>query len=371
MIRIAILVAVLLAPALCRAQAVADADEIVAHHVAARGGLERLRAIRSIVSYFAYNEPGTANSNSRAVMALMRPYYKLVGDPDRPSREFAEGWDGAAWEFYGDPGVVLRTVGAASAATRHHASIDSPLVDYRRYGTQITYAGPDQVGGRDAYRLRVTMADGFEEDELIDAATWMLVATRKVAKVHAFGAAVETETRFSDFRKVNSVVFAFRTEEVEIGTNRVLNEGVTSKIVLNRRLDPAVFSPPAFRHTPLQRLMELLFAQRDDAAAALWSHADFRRAYPGVDTDVAMQVIGYQMLKMGQAPAAVALLEQNGRDYPRSSNAAFGLARAYESVGRAAEARTQLDRALALDPHNERARELLERVAQESATQRH
>lgn len=366
MVRIGLLIAAMLVPAFSLAAPVPDADEIVAHYIAARGGKDRLRAIQSVVSYFAYREPGTGNSNPNAVMALMRPYYKLVGDPDHPSSEFAEGWDGAAWEFYGDPGVILRTVGAASAATRHHASIDSPLVDYRRYGSQVTYAGLDQVGGRKAYRLRVRMADGFEEDELIDAATWMLVAQRKVAKIHAFGAAVESETRFSDFRKVDGIVFPFRTQEVEIATSRVLNEGITSRIVLNRRFDASAFSPPSFRHTDLQRFMELLFAERDDVSAVMWSHADFRRAHPDVSTDGAIQVIGYQILKMGQSSTAVSLLEQNARDYPLSSDAAFGLARAYASSGRIADSRKQLERALALDTANKRAQSLLDELTRTS-----
>jgi hypothetical protein len=74
-------------------------------------------------------------------MSLMRPHYKLVGDAEHLSTNFAEGYDGSAWEFYGDPGIVVRTAGAASAAGRHATSIDGPLIDYRQRGSNVMLKG--------------------------------------------------------------------------------------------------------------------------------------------------------------------------------------------------------------------------------------
>src|SRR5215831_8064770 len=94
-------------------------DQIVERHIAARGGREKIAALRSIVIRGEYREGDHVSPN--ATLALMRPFYKLVGDPDRKIGDFAEGYDGSAWEYYGDPGIVVRTVGAASAAGRHRA----------------------------------------------------------------------------------------------------------------------------------------------------------------------------------------------------------------------------------------------------------
>jgi hypothetical protein len=33
--------------------------------------------------------------------------------------EFEEGYDGSVWQFYGDPGIVVRAGGPASGAARH------------------------------------------------------------------------------------------------------------------------------------------------------------------------------------------------------------------------------------------------------------
>jgi Tfp pilus assembly protein PilF len=68
-----------------------------------------------------------------------------------------------------------------------------------------------------------------------------------------------------------------------------------------------------------------------------------------------MQIIGYQMLKMGDGASAVALLAANAADYPQSSGAAFGLGRAYCETKQLPKARAQFETALRLDPNNKRA----------------
>lgn len=333
-------------------------DEIVSRYVEARGGAEKLAAFRSAIYRGTYREG--AHENPNAAMAMMRPYYKLVGDPEKPDPDFAEGYDGSAWEFYGDPGIVLRTVGSASAAARHGLWIDGALADYRAKGSNVEVLGKEPIAGRDAWRLRVTMRDGFREEEFIDAQTFLPVASRKAAPIHAFGDKVSSETRFSDYRPVGGLLFAFRSEEVEIATGRVLNTMQWREIVVDPPLDPAVFSPPVFRRTPVQTLMDQLFQERDDLEAVRWTYSDFRRAYPDADTDGAMEAVGYQMLKMGASPSALLILSANADAYPNSSGAAFGLGRAYATTGRTRQARKEFERALALDPKNERAKKALE-----------
>ena len=293
----------------------------------------------------------------------MRPFYKLVGDPLQRSTEFEEGYDGSAWEFYGDPGIVVRTVGPASAAARHGLYVVGNLVDFKKQGSTVTLLGKTKIDDRDAYQLRVPMMDGFEQDEFIDAKTWLVVADRKVAKVHAFGSDVASETRWSDYRVVNGVLFAFLNVEVDLATGKELNRFQTDRIEVNQKLDASMFAPPPIRRTALQMAMDQIFQERDDADAVQWTYHDFRNAYPETNTEAAMEVIGYQSLKMGSVAAAVALLEHNRRDYPQSADAAFGLGRAYETAGRKPEAKAEFERALSIDPKHQRSRDALADIA--------
>jgi hypothetical protein len=331
-------------------------DAIVTRYVDAIGGRAKLDAIRNVVIRGSYAENG---QSMPAVVARMRPFYKLVGDPLHRSSDFEEGYDGSAWEFYGDPGVVLRTVGPAAAAARHGLYILGNLVDYRKQGSSVSLVGMAKIANRNAWQLRVHMMDGFEQDEFVDAETFLIIADRKVAKIHAFGADVPSETRWSDYRRVNGVLLAFRNSEVETATGKELDVFQANSIEVNANLDASMFAPPRVAQAPVRTLIRQLYDEREDVNAVLWTLHDFRNAYPAADTDAALQVIGYQILKMGDVSSAIALLESNCRDYPRSSNAAFGLGRAYQSAGRTEDARRELQAALRLDSNNRRARKAL------------
>ena len=334
-----------------------SADEIISQYIAARGGLEKLEAIRSIIYRGEYREGDHVSPH--AAMSLMRPYLKLVGDAEHPGRDFAEGYDGSAWEYYADPGIVVRTVGAASAAGRHGVYIDGPLVGYRERGWNVDVIGRETIDGREAWHLQVKMPDGFRADEFIDAETHLLIAERKSAPIHAFGENVTSQELVGDYREVAGVLFPFEHKEVEIATGRVLNEMHWTSIVVNHDLDPAVFSPPQWKRTPVQLLIAQLFEERSDVAAVNWSYADFRAAYPDADLDAAMQAVGYQILKMGNVESAIAVLERNAAEYPRSAGAAFGLGRAYRTAGDKAQAIAQFRRALAIDSRFKRAADAL------------
>lgn len=165
--------------------------------------------------------------------------------------------------------------------------------------------------------------------------------------------------RVGDYRPVAGVLFAHSFAETEIATGKMLNEMQWGSIVANRDLPERWFSPPQFIRTRLQQLLEQLFAGRADAQAVMWTYRDFRRSHPDVDTRAGLEAIGYQMLKMGDHGTAIALLEANVADYPRSASAAFALGRAYRIAGNVEKARKELERALKLDPNHERAAEAL------------
>jgi tetratricopeptide (TPR) repeat protein len=350
--------ALLMAAAAAAAPEPPDVATIIPRHIEARGGAETMRAIENLMfEKGQYEEPGYHGSGD-ATMTLARPYYKLVGYPGR-SKDLMEGYNGAAWEWYAEPGFVLWTTGAASEASRHYADVDGPFLDYQAKGYTAKLVGAAEIDGRPAWEVELTMPDGYESDNFFDQKSYLLVASGQTAKVHAFGAKVPSRTRFSDFRPVAGVLFPFRSSEVEIATGKELNAMQWGSITANRDIPTSWFSPPEFERKPIQVLIEQLYGQREDPAAVLWTYRVYRLAHPGEDTSDAAQIAGYQSLKMGQAKSAIALLGANARDYPDKPDAAFGLGRAYATAGREAEARAEFRRALTLDPKHSRAADAL------------
>jgi hypothetical protein len=179
-------------------------------------------------------------------MAKMRPYYKTLGDPKNLKVDVNEGYDGSSWEYYSDPGVVLRTVGAAAAATRHGTELIDSITDAKALDAHVELVGADAFAGRPAYKLHVTLADGFEKDLFLDGQSFLIAGDRRAAPVHAFGVAVQSENRFGDYRPVNGVLFPFTVQEVEIATGRELNSVTCQSITVNEKFDASYFSPPQY-----------------------------------------------------------------------------------------------------------------------------
>jgi len=363
--RFAVLLLVVAVPSGECQQTTLTVDEIADRHIQALGGIDNIRSVHSLVIRGIYHEPGEIPSDAsvlepHAYQAFLRPYYEVIGDPEVAHPEIREGFDGSAWEYYGNPGVVLRTVGAAAAATRHASEfLQDSIVDFKEKGTKIELGGMEKIGDLNTYRLQVTLADGFQKLVFVDERSFLIAAERKSAPIHAFGKAVATETRFSDYRPETGVMMYHRALEVEIATGKVLNEFRRVVVEINSLNDPSIFSPSPYPHTPLQQFLEQLYMERTDSVSVTYSYRVFREAHPELDTREGVEFIGYQIVKMGDFKAGIELLHANANDYPHSASAQYELGRAYKAAGNPVLARKSFQRALQIDPTFHKARDAM------------
>lgn len=341
------------------------AEEIIQNYVKARGGMEKILAIRTLILRGEGSE-GEKPMRPGRVMTRARPYYLLVGDPLKKSQgDFIEGNDGSHWEFYRDPGLLIRPTGAPANAIRHTAYFDDALtMSAREPGWKVKLMGKETVAGRETYHIHVIYPDGFENDFFVDSQNWLVVANRMATPIHAFGDAVKSETRWLEWREVNGVLFPAMLQGVEIATNKILDRGRWTSYEVNVELPPDAFSPPAIQETPLIRMINAAYAARLIPTDALGWYKDFRNnpANKDVDTQVAMASVGYQILKTGAVETAILLLEANVKDYPKSAMARFGLGRAYKTANRIDEAVAEFNKALEIDPNYKRAADALETI---------
>ncbi|HVV44772.1 MAG TPA: tetratricopeptide repeat protein [Bryobacteraceae bacterium] len=335
-------------------------EQIVQKHVDAIGGIEKIHALKSLVFRGMYHEGGEIPPGTpivaRNYSAFLRPYYQVIGDPAIANPDLREGFDGSAWEYYGDPGVTIRTVGAAAAATRHTAEfLHDSLVDYQEKGTKLELQGTEKIDGKECYKIFVTLSDGFQKYLFVDRESFLIAAGRGSAPIHAFGAAVTTEGRFLDYKPTNGVLFPRRVIEVELATGRILSDARNVTIEANTLTDPSIFSPAPRAKTPLQDILEKLYEERADAVSVMYSYRLFRRTHPDVDTREGIEFIGYQMAKTKDYPASIELLRANTEDYPNSASAQFGLGRALQASGDSAGAAKAFQQALKIDPQFKKA----------------
>jgi hypothetical protein len=217
-------------------------DELIARHVEARGGLDRLAAIE------------TMRASGRAIAGPLREarITREVRVPDRIRTEFvfqgvtavyacdgSQCWfvDPMAGSF--DP-ELMPAEDAALAI--EDADLVGPLVDWRAKGHTVELIGTEAVEGREAYKLQLTFASGAVRTDYLDVETALTVRRETTETVR--GQLVEIETTYSDFREIEGLVFPHHIRSKAKGRTESL-EVVVEEADVNPPLDDARFEMPA------------------------------------------------------------------------------------------------------------------------------
>jgi hypothetical protein len=122
------------------------------------------------------------------------------------------------------------------------ADIEGPLVDWKAKGHQVEIAGREPVGGRDAWKLKLTLKSGAIRYEYLDAATYERLRSDSTRTVR--GRAVQLQTTFSDYRKKSGVLFPRHVEVAAVGRPQRLSITV-DKVEVNPPLSDTLFEMPA------------------------------------------------------------------------------------------------------------------------------
>ncbi len=225
-------------PAAAAAQTV---EEIVAHHVAARGGREALAAVRTL------RMTGRVSAGTGQDAVVRRE----IARPGRIRTEFAfqgtlgvYAWDGSAgWRVSPLDGSFAPEPLAPeqAAAAAEQADIDGPLVDWKAKGHAVELVGTEALPGGPAHRLRLTLKSGVVRQVWVDAATGLVVRTLGARTLR--GREVALETDFSDYQATSGVRFARAIETGVPGRPRRLRIVVLS-VETNIPLDETRFQMP-------------------------------------------------------------------------------------------------------------------------------
>ncbi len=212
--------ALLLALAPAAAQTV---DEIVAHNLAARGGLDRIRAVTS--KRIAARQSSDPDGESTLLIEQRRgesgPQIRISVTLDGVT--LVRAFDGVrAWSQLipagRSPLPPVHLAGDEVSNLAEDAEFDGPLVDWRARGITVRYDGRAPLGGREAYKLMVRLKDGNVFYYYLDPATWL--ETRTVGGRDTGGREVLIESQFRDYRRSGGQMVAFRVDSQTPETGR-------------------------------------------------------------------------------------------------------------------------------------------------------
>jgi outer membrane lipoprotein-sorting protein len=216
-------------------------DEIIAKHFAARGGVEKLKALKSIrmtgrMSGGAMEIPATME-NKRPELTRME--FTVQGMTGIVAYDGTTGWQ--VMPFMGKKDAEPMA-GDDLKDIQEQADFDGPLMDYKSKGNTVELLGKEKVEGSDCYKLKLVLKNGNVHTLYIDSDSFLEI--KDVTKKVQNGTEVELESTSGDYKEVEGIIFPFLIEQGDKGGTHK-QRIILDKVELNPVLDDALFKMPA------------------------------------------------------------------------------------------------------------------------------
>lgn len=185
-------------------------DEIAARNLAARGGEERIRAVRSM--RFVGRISGVHGGEAGLVFEWRRPEAVRItttiqGMDMIQASDGESGW--LVMPFYGSTDAQPASAQDLARLARS-ADVDGPFVDPQAKGRRIELLGRDRFEGSEVFRLRVTESDGTAVELDLDAETYLVL--RETGTRVQGGVERRYESVYGDFKEVDGLLVPFSRE---------------------------------------------------------------------------------------------------------------------------------------------------------------
>jgi hypothetical protein len=218
------------------------AEELVAKNLQAKGGVDKIKAIKSVRMTGSFDAGGfkaTVGQESKRP-AMVRETFSVQGMTQVQAYDGSSGWQISPFGGRKDPELMgeddIRNLA-------EDADFDGPLVDAQAKGNKIEYLGHDQVDGDDAYKLKVTLKNGDIFYYYLDPDTYIEIQVEKQQFIR--GSVRESVTVMGSYKPVNGVMYPFFVESGPKNNPDARGKITFTKIEANVPIDDGVFKMPA------------------------------------------------------------------------------------------------------------------------------
>jgi hypothetical protein len=181
-------------------------DEVINKHVNGLGGKEKISKIQNLVMEGTLNYQGNeVNIKTTLVQDKLNRQEIAVGG----MTGFDLLTDKEGWSYMPFFGMSAPEAKPAEEVTQNKADLDiaGPLVDYAAKGHKAELMGNEVVNGKNAHKVKLSLAGGKVVLFFIDAETGLI--SRTVDKRKVQGQETDLQTDFSDYKEVEGVKMAF------------------------------------------------------------------------------------------------------------------------------------------------------------------
>ncbi|MGC1978453.1 MAG: hypothetical protein WA671_17155 [Candidatus Sulfotelmatobacter sp.] len=218
------------------------ADELIAKNIEARGGIEKMKAIKTLrmTGKFDGADGFTASAGQENERPdLVRETFSLQGMTAVQAYDGATGWQIQPFNGKKDPELMgeddMRDL-------LLDADFDGPLVDYKGKGSTVEYLGHDVVDGDDALRLKITLKNGDIIYDYLDPDTFIEI--RKEIQQFIRGSVRDRVVGLGSYKPVAGVMYPFSMSQGP-KNNPDAQTVTVQKMEANVTIDPADFMLPA------------------------------------------------------------------------------------------------------------------------------
>jgi len=228
------------------------AEQVVARNVTARGGLETWRKIDTMTWIGHVEGAGSSSGPMPFVLELGRPN-KTHFEIRTIDRHFTRIFDGTrGWRIRPSAAGTSEVKPFSSeevSYARDEFVVDGPLIDHEAKGVVVKLAGLDEIDGRKAYLLELTLPSGANRRVWIDAQSYLEVRSDRPS-THPLAKGMPVSVYYGDYRSINGLMIPFAIESRSADGTRASEKLVIDKVAINPTLPVQAFAKPA---VPWQR----------------------------------------------------------------------------------------------------------------------
>jgi Outer membrane lipoprotein-sorting protein len=185
-------------------------DDLLAKNVAARGGADKVAAIRTLKYEGKIIFGGQGGQFELTLTQYQKAPDSIRSEASIQGLTAVQAWDGKeAWQispFQGRKDPEKMTTDDAKAFA-DDAPISGALIGARERGAKIEYLGTEDVDGTLAHKLRVTLKNGDVEYVYLDPDHFLEI--RMVAQRTVRGTQAVSVSDYGDYEEVDGVYFPF------------------------------------------------------------------------------------------------------------------------------------------------------------------
>jgi hypothetical protein len=216
-------------------------DEVINKYAAARGGKDKLNAINSVYmeGYRTMMDNAVVIKITRVQGILSRTDFEFGGSSGYIIITPTEGWSFFPMRSQKPDPIPQERL----TTMQTELDIPGPLIDYESKGNKAELVGKEDIDGRQAYKVKLTLGTGKEIIYYFDTRTNLLFQSRQIRDRIAGNENDEKEliTNYSDYIAVDGIMFPHTISNP--GTGPGAGSITFSKIELNKAIDEIQYKP--------------------------------------------------------------------------------------------------------------------------------